>query len=416
MKKPHPDQHRVIVYGINYAPEMIGVGRFTTQLCDYLAGSGADIDVITTPPHYPEWKTNAPYSAGRYMREQIGAVRVYRCPIWLSKKMRGFARLLAPLSFALSSAPVAMWRILTQRPDIVIVMEPAFFAVPVALLAAKLSGAKTLLHVQDLEIDAAFAVGHIRGRAVQKLTVWAERHLLRAFDRVVTISEQMRKRLLEKGVDQKCLYLVRNWVDLTQIKPIVGRSSFRDELRLSDQTLVALYAGSVGAKQGLNVMLDAAKLLQTNSEIVFVVAGDGPAKADLLARYGHLQNVRFLPLQPEARLSDLLGLADVHILPQMAGAADLVLPSKLGGMLASARHILATANPDTELYDFLSGTAVIVPAGDSAGIAREVLGLATTRPETPREKLRGLASAFDATRSLAAFADIISDLGPKPVR
>ena len=70
---------------------------------------------------------------------------------------------------------------------------------------------------------------------------------------------------------------------------------------------------------------------------------------------GALPNVRFLDLQPNDRLNDLLGLADIHLLPQRSGAADLVMPSKLTGMLASGRAILATASPETQLSYALEG-------------------------------------------------------------
>src|SRR6185312_11872902 len=110
--------------------------------------------------------------------------------------------------------------------------------------------------------------------------------------------------------------------------------------------------------------MDAAARL-TDTPIRFVIAGDGPEKASLVARGA--PNVTFLPLQPENRLNDLLNLADAHVLPQLESAADLVLPSKLGGILASGKTLVAMADPDTELAVFLGNDAILVPAGDVAG-------------------------------------------------
>lgn len=400
---------RIVVYGMNYAPELTGVGRFTGESCAHFAQGGAVIDVVTTPPHYPGWRIQAPYRRW-YQTENSSQWRVTRCPILLGKKMRGVWRLLAPLSFAMSSAPVAFWRILSKRPDVVVVVEPTLFVAPVALFAAMLVGAKTALHVQDLEIDAAFAVGHLRGDFYRRLANWIESKILGAFDHVITISSQMRTRLEAKGVKPQHLSVVRNWVDLEKIKPLTGPNGFRVELGLTNETFVVLYAGSVGAKQGLPVMLDAAEQLKESREIVFVVAGDGPAKPDLIAQYAHLQNVRFLPTQPEDRLCELLNAADLHVLPQMRGAADLVLPSKLGGMLASGRHVLVTADPGTELYDFLSGAAVIVPAGDTQRMAEEISVMARDRPRIAIEKSVQLAAAFDSKRNLSAFTSILAGL------
>ena len=125
---------------------------------------------------------------------------------------------------------------------------------------------------------------------------------------------------------------------------------YRAELDLAPDAVVALYSGNMGNKQGLDILADVARLLQdephASSSCWVAMARDGP---DLQARCAGLRNVRFLDLQPLERLNDWLGLADVHLLPQRADAADLVMPSKLTGMLASGRAVLATALPDTEL-------------------------------------------------------------------
>lgn len=158
-----PVPSRVLIYGMNYAPELIGCGRYTGEIGAYLAAEGAAVEVVTTPPHYPEWQAARPHRALAWTVERRGRERISRCPILLRREMRGIWRMLAPLSFALSSAPVALWRILTTRPEVVLVVEPTLFAAPAALLGAWLVGARTVLHVQDLEIDAAFAVGHLKG-------------------------------------------------------------------------------------------------------------------------------------------------------------------------------------------------------------------------------------------------------------
>jgi colanic acid biosynthesis glycosyl transferase WcaI len=222
-------------------------------------------------------------------------------------------------------------------------------------------------------------------------------------------------RLEEKGVAGERLRLIRNWVDLKKIRPMSGANRFRTELQIPDGTFVALYAGSVGAKQGLGVMLSAAERLVAEPNIMFVVAGDGPAKDGLVGRYGHFPNVRFLPTQPEERLSELLNLADLHLLPQTRGAADLVLPSKLGGMLASGRPILVTADRGTELYDFLDGHAIIVPAGNEMQMASEIRRVASARSMQPPPELAKLATAFDSEHSLAEFSTLLMNVNVEGV-
>ena len=159
--------------------------------------------------------------------------------------------------------------------------------------------------------------------------------------------------------------------------PLDGPSPYRTELGYSENDFIVLYSGNLGAKQGLGVLLDAAQRLSDQRRIQFVVAGEGPAKADLIASYGALPTVRFLPFQPYERFSAFLGLADLHVLPQEADAADLVLPSKLGGMLAtSGRRIVAMAAPATELAHVLADAALLVAPGDALALAEAILAAA----------------------------------------
>jgi colanic acid biosynthesis glycosyl transferase WcaI len=126
---------KILIYGINYTPEMIGVGRFTGEIGAYLAKNGFDVCVVTAPPHYPGWRAFPPYSARRYASETRAGVKILRCPLLLRADIHGIWRLIAPFSFALTSAPVVLWKIVMQRPGIVLCIEPTVFAAPAGLLS-----------------------------------------------------------------------------------------------------------------------------------------------------------------------------------------------------------------------------------------------------------------------------------------
>ena len=212
------------------------------------------------------------------------------------------------------------------------------------------------------------------------LSTHAARSMMRGFDRVITPSGRMAERLAEKGIPADRIAILRNWVDLDHLKPLERQSPYRREYGIADGDCVVLYSGTLGVKQGFDCLLEAAAQLAKRTDIQFLIAGEGPAKSDLSQRYGQLPNVRFLPFQPYARLSEFLGVADLHVLPQAADAADLVLPSKLGGMLASGRRILVTAAAGTELADFLEGAAIVVPPGDVTALREAILGAAEGPP------------------------------------
>ncbi len=401
-----PRPRRVFIYALNFTPEPTGAGRYTGEIAAYLTKQGAKVEVVTAVPHYPGWTVRSGYR-NRYSNETTAGMRITRCPLFLKTEMAGIWRVMAPLSFALTSGPVALWRILEFRPDAILCVEPTLLSAPIALMAAKIIRARTILHVQDLEIDAAFSTGHLRSGFARKCLDAIERRILRWFDSVVTISSRMRDRLKFKGVSPGRLAIVRNWVDLEKIKPLLGPSPYRRELGLSDGMFVALYAGNIGAKQALPVVLDAAEGLASDPEVAFVIAGEGPAKRQLMERYGRLPNVSFIPVQPEERFCELLNSADVHLLPQDGAAEDFVFPSKLGAMLASGKPCIVTANPGSELFEFLGDGALIVPPGDSLALGKAIEQIKHERDRIFLGCNSRRIAALDARQNLAAFAAIL---------
>ncbi|WP_373974910.1 glycosyltransferase WbuB [Chitinibacter sp. SCUT-21] len=366
---------KILIHGINYAPEMTGIGKYTGEMAEWLAAQGHQVRVVTAPPYYPHWQVAEGYSATRYVKEDLHGIMVYRCPLWVPEIVNGAKRIVHLKSFALSSLPVMLKQVF-WRPDVVWVAAPALSCAPNAWLVARLSGAQCAVHIQDYEVDAAFQLGLLKNPLMRRFALWAERVLLRRFDVVSTISGRMVDLAKAKGVDAAKVVFFPNWVKLPPASIVQHRSSYRDELALADDTVVALYSGNMGAKQGLEVMAETARLLQDKSQIQFVFCGQGAGRAGLEALCAGLPNVRFIDLQPFERLPDLLALADIHLLPQKADAADLVMPSKLTGMLASGRAVVATALPGTELASVVKDCGLVVDPENAPAMAAAVAQLA----------------------------------------
>lgn len=366
---------KLLLYGINFAPELTGIGKYTGEMAHWLASQGHEVRVITAPPYYPDWAVRPGYSARSFTTEDWHGVKLMRTPLWVPHKPSGLKRLLHLASFAAASLPVLLgqWR---WKPDVVWVVAPAFACTPGALALARLTGARAWLHVQDYEVDAAFELGMLKGRRLRNAITRVEGWLMRRFDRVSTISQRMLDRARDKGVDDARLVHLPNWVDVSQVRPLGSASSYRAQLGIPADAVVALYSGNMGAKQGLEVLSALARKLRQRSDIHFVYCGQGAGRDKLIHDCGGLANVHFVDLQPIERLGELLGLADIHLLPQRADAADLVMPSKLTGMLSSGRPVVAGARPETELGQVVAQCGLLAVPDDAESFARCVEALA----------------------------------------
>jgi len=366
---------RILIHGLNFTPEPVGTGKYTGEMARWLVSRGHQVKVICAPPYYPEWRVAAGYPAWGYRRETLEGVEVLRCPLWVPRKVGAATRLLHLSSFTLSSIIPMLWQ-RHWRPDVVLAIEPPLAGVLPAWLAGMLTGARTWLHVQDFEIDAAFGLGLLRSEALRRGACRLEAALMRRLDRISTISETMVERAMRKTGGRPPCVLFPNWVDTGQIRPLPGASPYRKELGIGDGQIVLLYSGSMGAKQGLEVVLDAARGLAGDPRVLFVMAGAGPAHERLRAAAADIGNMRWLPLQPARRLNAFLNFADVHLLPQRADAADLVMPSKLTGMLASGRPVIATARAGTQIAQVVRGAGLVVEPGDPGALIQAIMRLA----------------------------------------
>lgn len=365
---------KIVLYSANFAPEPTGIGKYSGEMARWLVAQGHEVRVICAPPYYPNWQLAQGYEAPVWRRESWHGVDVWRAPLWVPANPGGLKRVLHLLSFALTSFPVALWQAF-WRPDVVVCVAPALVNAPAANLVARLSGARSWLHIQDFEVDVAFNMGLLKGARQRRAVTWLEQRLLRRFDVVSSISERMVEGLRLKGVREERIRHFPNWVNIGHIQPLQRASSYRSELGIGADTKVVLFSGTLGGKQGLSVIPEVARLLAHRSDILFVIGGDGVMKPQLQTEAAGLDNVRFLPLQPAERLGDWLGLADIHLLPQSPEAEDLVLPSKLAGMLASGRPVIATCRAGTELAKVVSQCGAVVPPEDALSLSKAVLAL-----------------------------------------
>jgi colanic acid biosynthesis glycosyl transferase WcaI len=366
---------RIQILGINHAPELIGIGVYTSELASFLASQGNDVTVVTGKPYYPDWRVFEAYRRFGYIKSTEDGVRILRCPIYVPKRCNGIRRIIHHMSFALSAAIPMLIKAKRQPPDLIISVAPSLLSSPVARLAARLSGAKSWLHIQDFEVEAAFATALLpREHWLGRLALAFERAALPGYDRYSSISPQMCAKLRQMTNPDARIVEFRNWSNTDDIFSAVSSSPYRREWNVKEKN-VALYSGNIANKQGIDIIVAAAKLLRDRTDLLFVICGEGPNKDKLIEQAAGLPNIRFEPLQPRQRLQDLLSLATVHLLPQLDSAADLVLPSKLTNILASGRPVVATARPGSGLASEVEGCGILTPPEQAQSFADAIVRL-----------------------------------------
>lgn len=366
---------KILVYGINYSPELTGIGKYTGEMVEWMVSQGHEVRVITAPPYYPVWEVHPDYSAWKYKKEQ-GAATVWRCPLYVPKQPSTLKRLIHLGSFALSSFfPLLAQR--TWKPESIIGVVPTLFCVPGMRLLAKLSGARTLLHIQDYEVDAMLGLG-MAGKKQGKIARLAQRFeqsCLHNVDNVSTISRSMMNKAVEKGVDPEHMIFFPNWSEVERFRDVSLQDmlTVRQSLQLPEDKKIVLYSGNIGEKQGLETVIEVAERF-VDKPWLFVIVGQGGGKKRLeksVAERG-LNNVVFHALQPYEALPALLRLADCHLVIQRRGAADAVLPSKLTNILAVGGNAVITAEAQTELGQLCEaypGIAVCVEPESAQALA-----------------------------------------------
>ena len=408
----------ILIYGLNYAPEIVGVAKYTTEMAEWLTGGGHRVSVVSSHPYYPAWKVFPGYRPWSYRRERLNNVDVVRCPIYVPRKQTGLRRVLHLASFVLSSAP-AMFREAVRGFDVCIVIAPTIGVVPFAIITTRLLRLPLWLHIQDFETEMAYHLGLLPHRRMKRVMDRFEALLYRHCERVSTISDGMDGVCAAKGVSADKRIVFPNWVDPEVIQPLERTPDILARFNLPDKEFVVLFSGTIARKHDIDVLIAAAKKCADDRDIHFVICGEGAGRSRVEPEIAGLSNVTLIPLQPSEHLNNLLNIADVHVLPMMSEVRDYVMPSRLTGMCASGKPVICLVDTGSYLaHAFDAGLTVMRP-GDSSALSNEIKYL-KDNPDEARErgwKNRHLAlTRFNKNDILLQCEKMIADLTGKPVQ
>jgi colanic acid biosynthesis glycosyl transferase WcaI len=338
---------RVVVWGINYAPEFTGIAPHSVALCEFLLQQGHEVEMVASFAYYPTWQKR-PEDRGRlYRTDIVNGVPVHRCWHFVPARVSALKRILHEGSFVFMSTLRALF---LRRPDVFVVVSPPLLLGIAGWLVGKFKRAPFVFHVQDMQPDAAVGLGMLKANWFTRVLYGLEAFAYRHAARVSGITQGMLKAFRSKGVPEEKLIYFPNAIDLKTDEPPPQRGAFRKRHGFAEDEFLAVYAGNLGVKQGLEVLLETAALLR-EQRIRFLICGDGAQREVLAARAAEMKlpNFSMLPLQAAGDYRAPLVDADVCFITQQAGAGNSFFPSKLLGLLAESKPVVTVAAPECEL-------------------------------------------------------------------
>src|SRR3954451_22343864 len=362
---------RILVVNQYFHPDRSATSQLLTELCEDLA-QHHDVYVVTGRPSYSAVSETP--SHGLVSKERYGHVRVAR--VWSTTFDRKdmFKRLANYATYMTSSIAGAL---AVRQPDVVIALTDPPPIGLIGALIAKVRRVPFVLVTKDIFPEVAIEVGVLRNGAAIRLLRSLRRALFSAADRVVSIGRDMDRRLIEIGVRSDRIVTIHDWSDGKLIRPLTEASEIRSNYDWANQ-FVVMHSGNIGLSQDLDTVLDAAVILR-DEPVVFVIVGDGASKSRLEKRVIDLRltNMRFLPYQDKSDLSASLGAADVHLVTLKKGLAGYIVPSKVYGILAAGKPMIAAVEDWSEPALIVKERACgkRIEPGDPDALARAVLEL-----------------------------------------
>jgi colanic acid biosynthesis glycosyl transferase WcaI len=365
---------RIIIWGINYAPEVIGIAPFNRALAEFLVQEGHDVTMLTAFPYYPAWRKRTEDAKKLFAKEAINDVRVVRCWHYVPRRISTAKRTLHEFSFVAASLARLLF---VSKPDLVIVVSPPLLLGAAARVACWLRGGRYLMHIQDLQPDAAIKLGMVQSRMFIHLLRRLESVAYHGAWRVAAISHGMLDALQRRGVpEEKLIYFPNGVHPPKEVK--IGR--FREMNRFDANTFLVVYSGNLGVKQGLQTLVDAGRNLRSRP-IELIICGEGPEKKRLLAAANGLPNVWFKGLLEEREYQEMLADADLLVVPLVSGSGNSFFPHKLLSGCAAGKPLLAICDDDSELAQVvrMKRCGEVIPPGDAQRIAQTVDALSNDR-------------------------------------
>lgn len=391
---------KILLVAMNYAPERSGTAPYTTAWAEHMARRHR-VTVLAGPPHYPEWRIHDGFGGWREDSSE-GGVRIRRVRHYVPARTSAIRRVLHEATFTA--------RALTQRlgrPDLVLAVSPPLFGAAAAASLARRYSVPLGIIVQDIytagvrELGSGSLLANRGGSAIAAL----ERRVLGHADAVLTIHDRFAATLSTLLADRVgTVDVVGNWVHLPDVT--TNGSAQRAAFGWGREYVV-LHAGNMGAKQGLDNIVEAARLADAQDlPLRYVLMGDGNQRSALERLGAGVQRLQFLPSADSATYAGILRAADLLLINERPGVTEMSLPSKLTSYCAAGRPILAVSGEGgaTAAAVRSSGAGVVVVPGSPAAVNEAAMALSAAPSRAAEFGVLGMAYATEHQAAASAMA------------
>lgn len=367
------DKPKILVMRSYFFPETAASNQMCLDLLKALEREGFSVEVICpVPTRGVDDATRKQYGWGT--NETYGKdIKVHRFWLPVEKKnvLARFLRYVMQNCYQIGYG-------LTHQYDLLFLYSTPPTNGLVGAVLRKVKGKPFVYNLHDIFPDSMLHTGMINEHSILfKIGKRVESITYNNANSIITLSEGMRRNILEKGVDARKVAVVYNWVDEKKVTPVDRElNPLFDEYCINRDSFIVTYAGNMGLAQSVMTIMEAADALKEDQRITFVLIGNGACEEQCkqFALAKGLPNVIFAPMQPSERISEVYSLGDISIVSCKAGIGKCGMPSKTGSIMSSETMLLASFDVDSELSEIVltSGAGRVVPPEDSQALAREI--------------------------------------------
>lgn len=408
----------ILFFSDNFPPEVNAIASRVFERAGYWIKAGHSVTIITSAPNFPQGEIYPGYKNKWYQEETMNGIRVIRVKTFMAKNEGIILRTLDFISYFLTATHRAIF---LEKPDVVIATSPQFFAAIAGWLTAKFKSVPFVFEISDLWPASITAVGAMKENFLLRMFEKLELFLYRKATAIVALTHSIKQDLVRRNIPAEKITTIINGVDLSKFKPQSRNEALANEYRLNKDFVVG-YVGTHGMAQGLENVLEAAKILKDEMDLKFLFVGTGAAKEQLIEKVKEyaLNNVIFIPPQPKENMSSIWSLCNVALVhlknvPLFEG----VIPSKIFEAMGMGLPLLLVS-PEGEASAIVAEAkaGVWVEPENPHALAKAILGYKNNKSwcQEVGMKSGNAASHYTRERQAKDFLNVLENLKLFPMR